>query len=65
LLQIEHPFGAEPHDLPLEHICIAIEKNLLEILRRAESREVRLAERRMERDSGLNGSSSSFGIGVN
>ena len=29
------------HDLPLEAICITIEKNLLEILRRAESRELR------------------------
>ncbi|EOD26634.1 hypothetical protein EMIHUDRAFT_236677 [Emiliania huxleyi CCMP1516] len=38
-----HPLearGAE-HDLPLEAICITIEKNLLEILRRAESRELR------------------------
>ena len=29
------------HDPPLEAICITIEKNLLEILRRAESRELR------------------------
>jgi putative membrane protein len=43
-VEIEHPFGASPHDLPLEHICITIEKNLLEILRRAESRELRLVE---------------------
>jgi len=43
-VEIEHPFGASPHDLPLEHICITIEKNLLEILRRAESRELRLLE---------------------
>ena len=32
------------HDLPLEAICITIEKNLLEILRRAESRELRPVE---------------------
>jgi len=43
-VEIEHPFGASPHDLPLEHICITIEQNLLEILRRAESRELRLVD---------------------
>jgi len=40
-IEIEHPFGTGRHDLPLEAICITIEKNLLEILRRAESRELR------------------------
>ena len=40
-VEIEHPFTTEVHDLPLEAICITIEKNLLEILRRAESRELR------------------------
>ncbi|EOD39736.1 hypothetical protein EMIHUDRAFT_46687, partial [Emiliania huxleyi CCMP1516] len=43
-VEIEHPFTTEVHDLPLEAICITIEKNLLEILRRAESRELRPVE---------------------
>lgn len=44
-VEIEHPFGAHKHDLPLESICITIEKNLLEILRRAETRHLRAHER--------------------
>ena len=41
-VEIEHPFGPHKHDLPLESICIGIEKNLLEILRRAESRYLKI-----------------------
>jgi hypothetical protein len=35
-VQIEQPFGTGANDLPLDTICVTIERNLLEILRRAE-----------------------------
>ncbi|KAJ1632060.1 Bestrophin, RFP-TM, chloride channel-domain-containing protein [Pavlovales sp. CCMP2436] len=35
-VQCEHPFGMEANDLPLDTICVTIERNLLKILRRAE-----------------------------
>jgi putative membrane protein len=35
-VQCEHPFGVDANDLPLDTICVTIERNLLEILRRAE-----------------------------
>ena len=35
-VQIEQPFGTGNNDLPLDTICVTIERNLLEILRRAE-----------------------------
>lgn len=35
-VHIEHPFGTEANDLPVDAICVTIERNLLEILRRAE-----------------------------
>mmetsp|Transcript_8380 Transcript_8380/g.21433 ORF Transcript_8380/g.21433 Transcript_8380/m.21433 type:complete len:538 (-) Transcript_8380:137-1750(-) len=35
-VQIEHPFGMGTNDLPIDTICVTIERNLLEILRRAE-----------------------------
>jgi len=35
-VQCEQPFGMEANDLPLDTICVTIERNLLEILRRAE-----------------------------
>ncbi|KAJ1640752.1 Bestrophin/UPF0187 [Pavlovales sp. CCMP2436] len=35
-VQCESPFGMDANDLPLDTICVTIERNLLEILRRAE-----------------------------
>mmetsp|Transcript_42006 Transcript_42006/g.103582 ORF Transcript_42006/g.103582 Transcript_42006/m.103582 type:complete len:534 (+) Transcript_42006:92-1693(+) len=35
-VQIEHPFGMGANDLPIDTICVTIERNLLEVLRRAE-----------------------------
>mmetsp|Transcript_7096 Transcript_7096/g.20581 ORF Transcript_7096/g.20581 Transcript_7096/m.20581 type:complete len:225 (+) Transcript_7096:786-1460(+) len=35
-VNIEHPFGTGANDLPVDTICVTIERNLLEILRRAE-----------------------------
>ena len=34
-LEIEHPFGDDPNDLPLEDYCLGIERVLLDILKRA------------------------------
>mmetsp|Transcript_46682 Transcript_46682/g.108973 ORF Transcript_46682/g.108973 Transcript_46682/m.108973 type:complete len:501 (+) Transcript_46682:7-1509(+) len=42
-VQIEHPFGTGANDLPIDTICVTIERNLLEILRRAEYLRVRSA----------------------
>jgi putative membrane protein len=35
-VQCEHPFGMDANDLPLDTICVTIERNLLEIMRRQE-----------------------------
>jgi predicted membrane chloride channel (bestrophin family) len=35
-VQIEHPFGTGANDLPIDTICVTIERNLLEIMRRQE-----------------------------
>ena len=40
-VQIEHPFGTGANDLPIDTICVTIERNLLEILRRAEHSRMR------------------------
>lgn len=40
-VQIEHPFGVCANDLPIDTICVTIERNLLEILRRAEHARLR------------------------
>ena len=34
-MEIEEPFGEDPNDLPLEDYCLAIERVLLDILKRA------------------------------
>ena len=35
-MEIEHPFGDDPNDLPLEEYCLGIERVLLDILKRAQ-----------------------------
>ena len=38
--EIEHPFGLASHDLALEAICKTIERNLLEVMKRVEGRDL-------------------------
>lgn len=52
-VQIEHPFGTGANDLPIDTICVTIERNLLEILRRAE--HSRLRERSSPADDSSDG----------